>query len=362
MLHAVIMAGGSGTRFWPESRTDRPKQLLPITGGRPMLAETMARLQPLVPPERTWVVTNSAQAAGVREVLPDLPAGNLLIEPCARNTAPCVGLAAAAVRARHPGAVMAVLPADHAITPVAEFQRSLRAGAAAAAAPGSFVTFGIPPTYPATGYGYIKSAGLEAQFEGLPCHRVDSFTEKPDHATAERFLAEGGYYWNSGIFVWRADTILAAIAAHMPELDRGLAEIAPTLGTPAFAATVARVYPALPAVPVDVGVMEKVGGRLVLETPYQWSDVGSWRALYDEVPHDADGNAAIFPAGGTLLAEDASGVLAYSSTPQVIAVLGLDDVVVVRTGDAVLVAPRDRAEEVKRFVDRLRAMGREELL
>ena len=362
MLHAVIMAGGSGTRFWPESRGHRPKQLLPITGGASMLAETVGRLQPLVPPERTWIVTNAQQVEGVRLACPELPVGNILVEPCARNTAPCVGLAAAVVHAADPEAVMAVLPADHAISPKEEFQRSLLAGAEAAATPGTFVTFGIPPTYPATGYGYIQSAGLAGTHEGLDCFMVDSFREKPDKPTAEAFLAEGGYFWNAGIFVWSTATILEAIRTHMEDLAVGLDGIVPMIGTDGFQAAVNKAYPDFPSVPVDVGIMEKVEGVQVLSTPYRWSDVGSWKALYDEVEHDEHGNAGIFATGGTLLSEDSKGILAYSSEPQIIAVLGMEDIVVVRTADAILVAPRDRSEEVKTFVERLRAEGREDVL
>jgi mannose-1-phosphate guanylyltransferase len=360
MLHAVIMAGGSGTRFWPESRRNRPKQLLPITGGRAMLAETVERLDPLVPLERTWVVTNAQQVQGVRRVCPRLPVQNLLVEPVGRNTAPCVGLAAAAIAQEDPAALMAVLPADHAISPPAEFQRALRAAAQAADRPGAFVTFGILPSWPATGYGYIRRAARESVHEGLDCFRVAGFTEKPDAARAAEFLASGEYLWNSGIFVWRVRTILDAIREHMPALDAGLREIAAKFGEPGLQAAVDRVYPGLPAVPVDVGIMEKVRGVLVLSTPFRWSDVGSWKSLYDEVPRDEQGNAAVFPHGGMLLAEDARGVLAYSSEPQIVAALGVEDLVIVRTADAVLVARRDRSEEVKKFVDRLKAAGRED--
>ncbi len=327
-----------------------------------MLAETVQRLDPLIPLARTWIVTNAQQVEGVRQACPDIPLQNILVEPCARNTAPCVGLAASVVHAQDPEAVMAVLPADHAISPKEEFQRSLRAGAAAAAQTGTFITFGIPPTYPATGYGYIQSASLANTHEGLECFHVASFREKPDQQTAEAFLKEGGYFWNAGIFLWSTKTILEAIRQHMPELHDGLQTIIPAIDTSNFQAAVDRAYPDFPSVPVDIGIMEKVDGVQVLSTPYRWSDVGSWKALYDEVEHDEQGNAAIFAAGGTLLAEDASGVLAYSSSPQVIAVLGLDDIVVVRTEDAVMVAPRERAEEVKRFVERLKAEGRNELL
>jgi mannose-1-phosphate guanylyltransferase len=362
MLHAVIMAGGSGTRFWPESRAARPKQLLPILGGRPLVAETVGRLDPLVPLERTWIVTNAQQAEGVRAACPELPAGNLLVEPCARNTAPCVGLAAVAVAARDPEAVMVVLPADHLISPREEFQRALRAAAAAAEEPGALVTFGIPPGYPATGYGYIRAGEDLAPLEGLRRSRVAAFVEKPDRARAEEFLAAGGYSWNSGIFAWRAATLRAAIAEHLPALEAGLRQLDEAAGTPTFDALLAELYPAFEALPVDIGIMEKARGAVVLETPFHWSDIGSWKAVHDELEHDEDGNAAVLPAGGTLLTEQARGVLAYSSEPQTIAVLGLDDVVVVRTPDAVLVVRRDLAEQVKRFPELLREAGLDELL
>jgi len=366
-LHAVIMAGGSGTRFWPESRVCRPKQFLPITGGRPMLAETVERLGDLVPPERTWVVTNSRQADGAREACPELREDRILIEPCGRNTAACIGLAATVLAAENPQAVMAVLPADHAIAPAEAFQRTLQAGAEVAAEPGCLVTFGIPPARPATGYGYIHRGRKLAAVGGITCYEVESFTEKPDRPTAERYRAEGTWFWNSGIFLWRADTILAAIRKALPDLSRGLEALGlaardGSWQTPLFTAELERIYPKLPSISIDHGVMEAAEGVRMLETPFRWSDVGSWQALFEEIGPDGAGNASVFPEGGLLLAEDSSGILAYSGTAGTIAVLGLQDVVVVRTADAVLVARRDRAEEVKALVERLRAMGREDLL
>lgn len=363
MLHAVIMAGGSGTRFWPESRQSRPKQLLPILGGQAMLAETVARVQPLIPAERVWIVTNALQEAGVREVCPDVPADQILVEPCARNTAACAAFAAATVMAADAEATLAVLPADHAIRPAEEFQRSLEAGAQVAQTAGTLVTFGIAPDHPATGYGYIRQGKQVCEEAGLQVYAVDAFTEKPSESRAQAFLDEGVYLWNAGIFVWRADSIMRAFERHQREIYTAVNAIVDSGNSPAERAeTLAELYPDLPSLPVDIAILEQDDQVRVLRAPYHWSDVGSWRALFHELEHDADDNAAVLPQGGQLLAEESNGILAYSRVPKTIAVLGLEDLVVVHTEDAVLVAPRNRAEEVKRFVDRLKADKQEDLL
>jgi len=361
MLHAVIMAGGSGTRFWPESRHRRPKQLLPILGGQPLVAETAARVRPLIPAERTWVVTHQDQAEGIRAACPDLPTDQVIVEPCARNTAACVALAAATVLESDPEATLAVLPADHLISPNEEFQASLAAGACAAEEARALVTFGIRPSYPATGYGYIRQGARIDSTAKLAVHKVERFVEKPDAEVAQCYLDEGCFLWNAGIFVWQAKTILQAFEEHLPELAKGVQAI--MAATPAERPSkTAEIYPNLESLPVDIGILERHDTVRVLEAPYHWSDIGSWRALYDEVETDSARNAAILPAGGELLAEEAEGVLAYSRNKKTIAVLGLNDLVVVDTEDALLVAPRERAEEVKRFVERLKAEGKTELL
>lgn len=363
MLHAVVMAGGSGTRFWPESRQRRPKQLLPILGGQAMLAETVARVQPLIPASRVWIVTNALQEAGVREACPTVPADQILVEPCARNTAACAAFAAASVFAVDPDATLAVLPADHAIRPTDEFQRSLEAGAQVAQVPGSLVTFGIEPNHPATGYGYIRQGKPVCEESGLQVYAVDAFTEKPSQSRAQAFIDEGVYLWNAGIFVWRADSILGAFAKHQLEIHTAVRAIVDSGRTPQEReATLAELYPDLPSLPVDIAILEQDDQVRVLRAPYHWSDVGSWRALFEELEHDQNGNAAVLPHGGQLLAEESTGVLVYSRVPKTIAVLGMQDVVIVHTEDAVLVAPRERAEEVKRFVDRLKEEGQEGLL
>ena len=363
MLHAVIMAGGSGTRFWPESRQSRPKQLLPITGGDSMLAETVRRVQPLIPIERVWIVTNAVQAEGVRQACPELQPHQILIEPCARNTAACVGLAATVVHAYDNDATLAVLPADHVISPPEDFKRSLEAGAEVAEEPGALITFGIQPNYPATGYGYIRQGQCGGQKQGLSYFEVDAFKEKPKKELAQTYLDEGVYLWNAGIFVWRTDSILKAFAKYLPSISDGLQQIAPVAQeTEAMQKLVDELYPNFQSVPVDIGILEQSDCVRVLKAPYHWSDVGSWRALFDELDQDSDGNSAVFPNGGELMAEQATGLLAYSRTPKTVAVLGVDDVVVVHTEDSILVAKRDMAEDVKVFVNRLKDAGRNDML
>ncbi len=355
------MAGGSGTRFWPASRATLPKQLLPI-GGTPLVVATVERLEGMLPAESIWLVTRRDQAEATRALLPQIPPAQILEEPCGRNTAACVGLAATAIVARDPDAVLACLPADHLVSPNEEFQRALQGGAEAAAKPGAFVTFGVPPTHPATGYGYIRRADPCGEFADVSAWEVDSFTEKPDQETAASFLQEGIYFWNAGIFVWRADTILAALAEHLPEIASGLLQLQGEPGSSEWNTVLDKIYPDFPSVPVDTGVMEKVAGVLVLETPFAWSDVGTWAALYEALSEDGQENLALLPGAGQLFSEDAKGVLAWADAETSIAVLGLDNVMVVRTGDAILVCARDRAEDVKALVERLRVEGREDLL
>ena len=226
MLHAVIMAGGSGTRFWPKSRRDRPKQLLNLSGRGSMLQQTVARVGPLAPPDRVWIITGADQAQAVREQLPDLPPRNVVAEPCPRDTAPCVGLAAALLLKEDPDAIMAVMPADHVIAPAETFRKTLAAAVKVVEAdPSAFVTLGVRPTRPETGYGYIERGESLGEIDGIAMHRVKQFREKPDRPTAERFLAEGRFAWNAGIFIWKARAILDALALHRPGLAAALARV-----------------------------------------------------------------------------------------------------------------------------------------
>ena len=343
-LWAVLMAGGSGTRFWPASRRTIPKQFLPIAGGRSMLAQTAARLRGAVAWERILVVTSREHADLARKHLPRLPPENLLAEPIGRNTAACVAWAAIEIDRREPDSVHAVLPADHVIAPAKEFRRTLLVAAEEAGQSGALMTFGIRPTSPATGYGWIEAGPVIAQKRGASVHRVERFVEKPDRARAEAYLASGRHLWNSGMFVWRTEAILRSIREHAGPLHERLRRAVDER-------TIESAYADLPSISIDVAVMEKAADVRVVPVDFTWSDVGSWNALPGTLPVDADGNCA---AGGVrLVAEDATGCVAWGRAGELTALLGVRDLVVVHAGKVTLVCPRDRAEDVRRLVGRL---------
>ncbi|MCZ6596929.1 MAG: mannose-1-phosphate guanylyltransferase [Planctomycetota bacterium] len=346
-IYAVIMAGGSGTRFWPASRANRPKQFLPIAGEQPLITQTWARLEGLVPADRILVVTAEGMQDLVRECLPDLVEENLVVEPVARNTAACVALAAFEIERRNPEAVQLVLAADHVIEPAESFRRTLLAAAQQATLGGYLVTLGIRPDSAATGYGYIRSGEEINKIDGIPVLEVERFVEKPDRATAESFVKSGRFYWNSGIFVWRTASILEAFRAYQPEIHSGLAGANDV-------ETLARVYSKLPAVQIDRAIMERTDNALMLPIDYHWSDVGSWAALTSVIEPDSDGNFAALAEGARLVAEGAKGCITYAEGDQIIALVGVQDLIVVHAGNATLICPRDRAQEVKLLVERLR--------
>ncbi len=357
MLHAVIMAGGSGTRFWPASRRRRPKQLLPIGSETPLLRRTFERLQPWIPPERVWVVTTAELARATAELLPELPPGNILGEPAGRDTAACAGYAAIRLRAADPEATCLVLPADHVIGAEELFRAAMEAGAAHVTARGGLLTFGIRPTRPETGYGYLELGPEAAEIRGHAVHRLRRFVEKPDAETARAYVESGGFLWNSGMFVWRARDLLGELARQLPDLFEGLERIAAALGTAGEEEVLHRVYPELRRTSVDFGVME--GAELVWCIPveFPWSDVGSWDAAWEVARKDAGGTAV----RGRVVTLDAEGSLVISDGPAV-AVAGVTDLVVVATSDAVLVVPRSQAQRVKEVVRELERRGWTDLL
>lgn len=347
-MYALILAGGSGTRLWPHSRSARPKQFLSLKGGVTMLQETVNRVLPLVPLRQIIVATGAAYAEIVAEQLPELPRENLLIEPCGRGTAPCIGLAAMQLRRRDPGAVMAVLSADHQIERPRVFREQL-AIAERMAAQGHLVTLGITPTAPATGYGYIERGGLLHQEGGHAVYRVQRFVEKPDLPTATRYVESGSFVWNAGMFVWRADRILEELERHRPRLAFDLAAIDAAAETPHAQAAMETIWPDIEDVAIDVAVMERTERAVVIPADIGWSDVGDWAALAEVLPQDTDGNATI----GTTLSIDTRNTLIYGNG-RLVATIGVEDLVIVDTHDVVLVCPRSRVQDVKAMVAAVR--------
>ena len=357
MLHAVIMSGGSGTRFWPQSRRSSPKQLQPLTGDTSLLQQTVSRLDGLVPPERTWVVTNALQAEATRDQLPGVPAEQVLAEPLARNTAPCLGLAAIHLQAVDPDAVMLVMPADHVINPPEAFAETARqAQQLVEHDPSRLVLMGVTPSRPATGYGYIRhGAPLEGAEGALG---VESFHEKPDRATAESYIAAGGTSWNCGIFTWSAQRILMALVEHQPELATGILTIRHALGTDDYHNVLTNVFERIKAISIDHAVLEHSNDTCLLEASFEWHDVGSWHALAEVMGADSDGNTL----QGNVTVVDSSHCVIRSDTDHLVGAVGVEGLVIVQTSDATLVARRDDEEGLRRLVERLQEQGHDDFL
>jgi len=360
MLHAIVMAGGSGTRFWPASRAALPKQLLPLAGERTLLEDTVARLTGLVPAERTMVVTAARLLDAVRRQLPDVPAAGLVGEPCKRDTAPCIGLAALLVARHDPDATLAVMPSDHVIRPAEAFRDAIRQAAALVAeSPGRLVTFGIRPSYPAESFGYIQqSEPLATAAAGVPAHVVARFKEKPPAAVAREYLAAGNYLWNAGIFVWKAATILTALAERQPECLGHLRAIAAAWDTPDRDRVFAAEFAAMGGISIDYAVLEHARDVAVIEAPFGWDDLGGWSAVARQRQADPRGNAFV----GRHLDVDSRGTIVHTGDDHLVVTLGLEDILVVHTADATLVADRAREEEVRKVVTELENRGWHEFL
>lgn len=342
------MAGGSGTRFWPLSRKHKPKQTLPILGGATMVRQTVERLFPLFDARQVYVVTAKEHADVVRRDLDLLPQENIIDEPTGRDTAAAIGLAATFLHWRDEHAAFAVLPADHFIDQPLKFQGALARGREAART-GALVTFGIKPRYAATSYGYLQRGEKQ---DGV--WRVKRFCEKPKAEVAQEFLKSGDYYWNGGIFVWEAKTILAAIEKFLPELSASLKSIGAALGTSRLPSTLSKEYGNIKRISIDYGVMEKAEKVLMVETDFEWDDVGSWSAAADRRAKDGAGNAI----EGQVFAVESKNSLVLSSDPNhLVGVLGLEDFVVVHTPDATLVCPKNRADDLKKLVEEIKAKG-----
>src|SRR3990170_5986344 len=357
--YSVIIAGGKGTRFWPLSRSQRPKQLLKILSPKSLLAETAERTFPLGGRNQPLVVTVAEQLRALRKELRTLPARNFLAEPQGKNTAPCIGLAALEVIKRNPNAVMIVLPADHWVADAKAFQRILRAACELAERHDQLITVGIRPDYPETGYGYIVKSRVLGAKSGNGAFRVKRFTEKPAVAVARRLMRQGSL-WNSGIFVWRAATLLDLLACHQPEIAKRLDHIAKAAGRKSLAGprlrpVIAREYKQMPSISIDYAVLEPAGseGRvLTLEADFGWSDVGSWAAVHRMMHKDSLGNAG----NGRWLGLGARNCLVHASD-RLVVLLGLENAVVVDTPDALLVGDLNRSQEVRELVEELKKKG-----
>jgi mannose-1-phosphate guanylyltransferase len=358
-VHAVILAGGSGTRFWPASRRLLPKQLLPLAGrpGEALIAATVRRLEPLVMPDRVWIATGRVLADATATALPRVPRAQILAEPVARNTAPPIGWAAAVIARQDPEAVVAVLPADHFIGDEPEFRRVLER-ALRAADEGWLATIGIVPTRPETGYGYIEVGDTI----GEGADAVVRFVEKPDRERAQQFVSGGRHLWNAGMFFFRAGVMRAAIGKHLPALAAGLDRLDAAAAAGEEERVLAEVFPTMPSISIDHGVMEKADRLAVVPGSFGWNDVGSWEVAWELADRDATGNS--LPEG--TVAVDARNNLVVDLTRGAprkrFALLGVNDLVVVETDDAVLVIPRDRAQDVRLVVDALKERGEDEKL
>lgn len=356
-LNAVIMAGGSGTRFWPLSRKRSPKQFLPIATRRTMIEETFQRIRPLIPARRVFTIAGADQSKIIRRLLPSLPEGNALVEPRARNTAASLILATAHIHLRDPEAVVAVLASDHIITDEPQFRKKLAAAAAAAASTESLLTFGVLPTYPSTGYGYIRydrAGGRE--ISGEPFFPVRAFREKPSLETAAEFLKSGDYVWNSGMFLWRASVFARALERDSPEFFVFWPRMLDALRKRSRA-LLTRIFDEIPALSIDYALMEKARETIVCAGDFGWSDVGAWSALADLWPKDPQGNAR----RGDVLAVDSSGNVIHNPG-RLTALIGVEGLVVVQTKDALLVCRKDRDQDVKKVLELLAKSGKTEYL
>jgi mannose-1-phosphate guanylyltransferase len=365
MLHAVIMAGGSGTRFWPESRDHRPKQLLNLFGDATMIQATAARLAGLIPAERTIVMTNRRQAAAIASQLPALPPAAILAEPCKRDTAPCIALAAAHLLHSDPDAVMAVMPSDAVIQPVDKFQAAIRLAAQFVADDADrFVTLGIPPTYAAESFGYIeRGATLPAPSSAAgenvaQAYAVTRFREKPKADAAREYVASGNFYWNAGIFIWRAATLMAQLEQLQPEMFARIRTIAAALGTPNYEAVLEREFAAIRGISIDFAVMEHAKNVVVIAAPFEWDDVGSWQALPRLAGSDEAGNTVV----GRHLGIRTTGTLVRTTPEHLVVTVGLQDCIVVHTADATLVARKADEESVREVAKQLATRGWNEFL
>ncbi len=359
-VYAVIMAGGVGSRFWPRSREKSPKQLLEIVGEGTMIQNTVKRLGGFVDEKHIFIVTNKLQKQAITKQLPNVPSENIIVEPVGRNTAPCIGLAALFIDRLDPKGIMIVLPADHVIGNVPEFINVLKTASQVAHITSGLVTIGINPTHPETGYGYIQAK--DKSEETMPVNiggvsEVKTFAEKPNYATAIKFLESGDFFWNSGMFIWRVDTILKEIQASLPELHGHLSNLKPSIGTSLFEQNLETAYGLIRGISIDYGVMEKAERVYVVKGEFGWNDLGSWDEVNRISPKDEHGNLL----SGNVISVNSKNIYVHT-TDKLIATVGLEDVIIINTPDAILVCKKGSSQDVKEVVDHLKRKQMNEYL
>ena len=348
-LFAVVMAGGVGTRFWPRSRTQKPKQFLKIFGDTTMIQQTYERLLPLIPSENILFVINEQQKPEIRKQLPFVPEENLITEPFGKNTAPCIALAALHIKHKNPDSVMAVLPADHLIQDTNKFLATLKVASQILEKETCLMTIGITPTYPATGYGYIQYNGELCSENGITAYRVKTFAEKPNLETAKKFLMSGDFLWNSGMFIWKTETILQEIEELLPEVHDSFRQIDKAIGTSTYQEALETGYREIRGISIDYAILEKSKRVCVIKSNFGWSDVGSWEEVYNLLKKDKSKNAVV----GKALLKDSKGCLIYSPE-HLVATIGVKDLIVIHSDNAILICPKSRAQDVKELVDLLK--------
>ncbi|MCX6168058.1 MAG: mannose-1-phosphate guanylyltransferase [Ignavibacteriales bacterium] len=353
-LYAVIMAGGVGSRFWPRSKEKKPKQLIRIFGENTMIQDTVKRLEGLIANDHIYIVTNKIQKMRVKEQLPQIPEQNILDEPFGKNTAACIGLASVVIKSKNENAVMITLPADHLIKDDDEFRKCLLTASEFADKSKGLVTIGIKPNRPETGYGYIQFDETEVDQN---IHKVLTFAEKPNIETAQRFLQAGDFLWNSGIFIWRVDTILGEMQKYLPDLFDGLEKIEESVGTSDYEREVVRIYGQLKSISIDYGVMEKSDKVFLTKADFYWNDVGNWEAVYEISDKNEDGNAI----AGDVYTEKTYNSYLFSPR-KFAAIIGVEDLIVINTNESLLVCHRNNAQDVRSVVEHLKMNKRNELV
>lgn len=352
-FYIVILCGGAGKRLWPCSRAKKPKQFIKLLGKKTIFQDTVARSKRFVPPSRIYIVTTAGYDDEIREQAPDIPRRNIIVEPQGRNTALAMGIGALYIHKIDPLAVIINFASDHHVSDLRRFDRAVKSAAMAANLGDYLVTIGIKPTFPHTGMGYIKASHLYKRVNGSSVFKVERFVEKPDVETATKFLSEGGYFWNANLYTWRADSMLRALEKHLPKLSAGLEVIRKDLGTGSEEKTIRKVYEESEDISIDYGVSEKADNMFLVPSSFAWSDIGDWKMAYDISKKDKDGNVVFFEkGGGGFIGIDTKDCLIHFSD-QLVTTIGVSDLVIVDTKDALLIAKKDRSQDVKTIVNLL---------